>query len=101
MGIDMAGDGAQGALMGPEGSVDHRQVRLGAAHQKMHSRVLGAAQSADFIRGLFAEIVLTVTRGLDRVCFDKGLQNPLVAAFRIIVVEIDHNMSLLFPYFSP
>ena len=93
MDIDMAAHRAQGALVGPQSRCNDRQVRLGAAHKKVHSGVRTGAEGFDFFCGRSAVFILSVAQGLDHICTDQGIQHLLVAALGIVIVKVDHLVS--------
>ena len=91
--VDMAGIRAQGCLMGPQGGGDHGQIGLGPAHQEMDGSVRGIAGGADQAGGFGAVMVLAVAGGLLQVGLVQQRQHLLVAAFAVVIMEIDHRAS--------
>ena len=97
MDVDVSALGAQRPLMGPQSGGNDGHVGLGAPHQKVDSHVLPAAQSPDFRGGLSAILVLSIAGGLVKIGFRQRFQHLGMAAFGVIIVEIQHG---LLPFYS-
>ena len=87
--------------MGPQRSGNHRQVGLGAPHQEMDRQSIVLADSPYFRRGSGAVAIRAVTAGLLQIGLGQSLQDLRMAAFRIVVVEINHGIHPLYCIFSP
>ena len=90
MDIDMTTNGAQCALVGAQSRINHRQIGLSAAHQEVNCCVLTVAERLDLGCGSGAVFVLAVAHGLHHVGCSQGFQHLGMAAFGIVVVEINH-----------
>ena len=100
MDIDMAAYRAQSALVGTQSRSNNGEVGLGTAHQEVNSHVLTAAEGLDFGGSLGTVFILAVTKGLNQVGANQGIQHLLVTAFGIVIVEINHSLSPFLYIFS-
>ena len=98
MDMDMPRICADDALMGPQGSIDHRYIGLGAAHQKVHRKLRIPAQSANFFRSRLAIFIAAVTAGLFQICLGQASQNRLMTALAVIIVKINHRIPRFYTY---
>ena len=81
----------QDTLMGPQTGGDHDQIRLGTTYHEMDSQVLSAAEGFDLPGGRGTVVVLAIAGGLLIVGAGQGLQDFLMAAFAVVIVEIKHR----------
>ena len=86
--IDMGAICTDYPLMGPQRGVNHRQIGLGAAHQEMNRQGIIPAQRPDLLGSGSTVIIRSVPRCLLHIRSGKILQNPGMAAFAVIIVEI-------------
>ena len=101
MDIDVGGVRAQSTLVRPQGRVNHRQIGLGASHQKVDGNVLTAAFVSNFGCSGGAVFVLPVAQGLGQVGFNQPGQHLRMAALAVVIVEIDHLVHAPFSPFYP
>ena len=89
--MDMAALGADRRLMGPQRRRQHRQIGLGAAHQKVDCRILPTAFAADVGGSILTVVVRAVAGCLLQIRFHHSAQDPLVAALAVITRKVYHN----------
>ena len=97
MDVDMPALGAQRPLMGPQGRGDDGHIGLGSTHQKVDCHILPAAEGTDFPGCLGAIWIFTIPGGLVKVGFRQRFQHLGMAAFGVIIIEVNHG---LLPFYS-
>ena len=78
--------------MGPQSRGDHRQIGLGAPHQKVDLGLGLLAKGQNGFPGLLAIGIGAIAGGLLQVGFLQGRQDAGMAAFGIIALELDHGV---------
>ena len=90
--VDVAGGDGQNTLVGTQNGINDGGIGLGAAHQKVHGGVGGAADLADLFGGGGAVGILTVADGLVHIGVQQLLQDGGMGAFQIVTVKTNHKI---------
>ena len=93
MDMDVAGLGADRALVGTECRVDEGQVGLGSAHQEVDIHILPAALGLDVPGGVHAVVVGAIAGGLLQIGLHHALQDALMAALGVIACKVYHFLT--------
>ena len=96
MDLHMGGFRAQNTLVGPQSGCDHRQIGLGASHQKMHRQIIPEAKAANFLRRPGAIGIHAITGSLLHIGFGQCAEHSAMTAFAVIVIKIDHRKTPVF-----
>ena len=87
MDVDVAGLGADHALVGQQQWVNSPLIGLGAADEEVHRALLAGEGFADGVCSLLAVVVGAVARGLFKVGGGQLLQDGRMAALQVIAVQ--------------
>ena len=93
MGVDMAGIGADDALIGFENGGDDNLIGLGAAGEKLNGGLGEAAGPADQVLGPLTVVVLSVSGGLLQVGGEETFQNFRMGPFAVVTFKAQHLQS--------
>ena len=87
MDIDVSCGGTEHTLVPAKCRIDHGDIGLGSAYQKMDCQMVIPARLADLLPRLLTVFVLTVARGLLHVGLYQALQYLGMRSFVIITLE--------------
>ena len=88
--VDVAGVGADRALMRTQRRRDHHHVHLRAADEEMHISLRRVTGLTDQLGSMSAVRILAVAGRLLHVRPGKRLENGRMAAFVVIAVKANH-----------
>ena len=93
--VDVAGGGADHALVGGQHGADDHGVGLGAAGDEVDVRLGGLTGGTDFFLGGSGPAVGTVAGLLGQIGVQQGLQYLGMSAFAVIISKTVHKNFLL------
>ena len=87
----MAGGSGNHTLMGTQRGPDHREVGLGAAHQKVDVHIFPLTFLTDQCPSLLTVGIFTVAHGLLQIGFHHPFQDLRMGAFRVVAIKVKHG----------